>query len=74
MNNKYTTVSPYEDKNLQMLYTFKAYRKKSKFLNSQYYGQIDYVKNLKIRPRLQKCDFIELELSNRREDDYGNII
>ena len=74
LNNKYTTVSPSEDKNLQMLYTFKAYRKKSKFLNSQYYGQIDYVKNLKIRPRLQKCDFIELELSNRREDDYGNII
>ena len=74
VNNKYTVTSDDSVDNLQLLYTFKAYRKKSKFLNSEFSGQMDYVKNLKIKPRLQKFDFVELELTNKRTDSWGNNI
>lgn len=73
LNDKYTITTPGDPDNLQLFYTFKAYRKKSKFLDSNFSGQIDYVKNLKIKPRLQKFDFLELTFTNKKEDDHGNV-
>lgn len=58
--------------NLQLLYRFKTYRKKSRLLNSSYSNSIDYLINARIKPRTQKFDFIELELTNSLTDSNDN--
>jgi hypothetical protein len=47
-----------------MFYEIKTYRKKSKFLNGSFIGELDGVGTQRIKLRLPKCDFAELTLSN----------
>ena len=71
---KYTLGSFGEDQQLQLFYKIKTYRKKSQLLNSSYSGQLDYVRTIRIKPRVQKFDFLTLELTNKLEDEHGNIV
>lgn len=59
--------------NLQLFYKFRSYRKKSRLFDSAYTNDIDYLYNAKVKPRIQKFDFVDLELSNKIVDDNGNI-
>lgn len=62
-----------ESNNLELFYKLKTYRKKTNLLNSSYSGKIDYVSKARVKPRVQKFDFIVLEISNYLEDEHGNI-
>lgn len=70
-DNKYELGTPGELSNLELFYTIKTYRKKSQIFNDSYGDKIEYVASVRLKPRVNKFDYIELELSNYKEDVDG---
>lgn len=71
-NGKKVVVDSTITKNNPIVYELKTYRKKSKFLNGDFVGELDGVGVQRIKIRMPKCDFAELTLSNYKID--GNDI